>query len=672
MFSQVHKMRTQASIFRSTCLELMKSLSVSAASSGVHFVRCMRINLDNTPNMVQSELMRQQIRAMALVDTAVSGKKGFPYRIPFQEFLRRYKFLGFDFNESVELTRDNCRLLLVRLKMDGWIIGKTKVFLRYYNIEYLSRLYEVQVKKIVKVQAMMRTFLAKRVMGVHLQKQLAKARQNSAENVQETEKAALFIQKGEFQSVILKSLHEIIPNPSSSAAYRGYLVRKQYGPLICAKTGKLDATTAEFIRPFLKRWKMRSMYQVLLQYRAARHMDLVQFMQQVHIFNQLILASLTKTSQCVLLERIDPQQIHAELLGPPKLSVWKLPFRLDEIPYFDTTYLCDPDAAPKVSGYDSDDESWDAPLHRRATVSSKITASANVARHGVGGGGRDTPNLYIKPFSRDPINMPMDRRCSSPKPDFNPLKSAALRPVSERLGDFNSYDTYSVYKKRSPAPAPPAPPPPAYKTPSSERAHSLKKRQAPRPPKDETEFDESSFENRSPVKDIDNKTSFNPAKELKMIARENSGDENDAPFNFQGMLRKTQYNRASMKRNGASSPARQGDSPQRGSSNRTSPNVVYHSKGKARKERPKSCLPMNQTTVDENQNSLLATTSISRQISLSQDTLYANNPSITVDLLNNNIVDDLDEDAFTPETAENYIKEEIAPGFILEGLVDEV
>lgn len=179
----------------------MKCLSVSSASSGVHFVRCMRINLDNSPNMVQVELLRQQIRAMALVDTAVAGKKGYPYRIPFQEFLRRYKFLGFDFNESVELTRDNCRLLLVRLKMDGWIIGKTKVFLRYYNIEYLSRLYEVQVKKIVKVQSMMRAFLAKRVMGVQIKKQLAKISQNSQENEKEEEKAALFIQKGEWELV---------------------------------------------------------------------------------------------------------------------------------------------------------------------------------------------------------------------------------------------------------------------------------------------------------------------------------------------------------------------------------------------------------------------------------------------------------------------------------------
>lgn len=75
---------------------------------------------------------------------------------------RRYQFLAFDFDENVEINQDNCRLLLIRLKMEGWMIGKTKVFLKYYNEEYLSRLYETQVKKIVKVQCMMRAFLARK------------------------------------------------------------------------------------------------------------------------------------------------------------------------------------------------------------------------------------------------------------------------------------------------------------------------------------------------------------------------------------------------------------------------------------------------------------------------------------------------------------------------------
>ena len=57
--------------------------------------------------------------------------------------------------------RDNCRLLLVRLKMDGWALGRTKVFLKYYHVEFLSKQYEEQLKKIVMVQACVRRWLAK-------------------------------------------------------------------------------------------------------------------------------------------------------------------------------------------------------------------------------------------------------------------------------------------------------------------------------------------------------------------------------------------------------------------------------------------------------------------------------------------------------------------------------
>jgi myosin-3 len=55
------------------------------------------------------------------------------------ELCFRYKFLAFDFGETVDVTKDNSRLLLVRLKMEGWVIGKSKVFLKYYHVEYLAR-----------------------------------------------------------------------------------------------------------------------------------------------------------------------------------------------------------------------------------------------------------------------------------------------------------------------------------------------------------------------------------------------------------------------------------------------------------------------------------------------------------------------------------------------------
>lgn len=39
----------------------------------------------------------------------------------------RYKYLAFDFDEEVEVNKDNCQLLLIRLKMDGWKMGANKV-----------------------------------------------------------------------------------------------------------------------------------------------------------------------------------------------------------------------------------------------------------------------------------------------------------------------------------------------------------------------------------------------------------------------------------------------------------------------------------------------------------------------------------------------------------------
>jgi len=73
----------------------------------------------------------------------------------------RYCFLAFGYEERVIADRDNCRLLLLRLKMDGWSLGKTKVFLKYYHVEFLSKLYEEQLRKIIMVQACVRRWLAR-------------------------------------------------------------------------------------------------------------------------------------------------------------------------------------------------------------------------------------------------------------------------------------------------------------------------------------------------------------------------------------------------------------------------------------------------------------------------------------------------------------------------------
>lgn len=89
-YSQIHKMRTLSSVFRAASLELLKGLSIVANSGGTFFVRCVRPNLDYREMGFNDDMVRQQLRAMAIVDTARARQKGYSIRIPFQEFLRRY------------------------------------------------------------------------------------------------------------------------------------------------------------------------------------------------------------------------------------------------------------------------------------------------------------------------------------------------------------------------------------------------------------------------------------------------------------------------------------------------------------------------------------------------------------------------------------------------------
>lgn len=80
-------MRTACSTYRSTCLEILKSLTVSGC--GVHFVRCVRTDLMDKPGGFQSEVVRQQLRALAVTDTVRARQQGYSYRVPFGEFIRR-------------------------------------------------------------------------------------------------------------------------------------------------------------------------------------------------------------------------------------------------------------------------------------------------------------------------------------------------------------------------------------------------------------------------------------------------------------------------------------------------------------------------------------------------------------------------------------------------------
>lgn len=64
-------------------------------------------------------------------------------------------------------------------------------------------------------------------------------------------------------------------------AYRGHVVRKETAPLLGKE--KMGPETIDMMKFYSSKWRSKSMFQVLLRYRAARYQDLVQFSQQVSV-----------------------------------------------------------------------------------------------------------------------------------------------------------------------------------------------------------------------------------------------------------------------------------------------------------------------------------------------------------------------------------------------------
>ncbi|XP_034173058.2 STKc_myosinIII_N_like and MYSc_Myo21 domain-containing protein ninaC isoform X1 [Osmia lignaria lignaria] len=580
-YSQTRKMRTSAATFKSTSLEILKNLSTGSGSGGIHFIRCIRSDLEGAPRGFYREVVRQQIRALAILDTAKARQRGYPHRISFPEFLRRYQFLAFDFDENVEITKDNCRLLLIRLKMEGWVIGKTKVFLKYYNEEYLSRLYETQVKKIVKVQCMMRAFLARKSMASKITSTVKKEVVKKAS----IKKKEASVELSEDQAAVM-----------IQKAYRGHAVRKEMAPQL--GKGPMDPQMMDMMKFYSSKWRSKSIFQVLLRYRAARYQDLVQFSQQVHLFNQAIVGSLTQTNNQISLDKVEPNVSASVYLGhmrPPE--VHKLPFNFyNELPIPDSSMGMGLGSASSAS--DDEHEAWDAPLRRqtvpwanRNTRTRDVEVQTTNSPHRVANSGAEGQSLINTPFSRDPnisVRCPPEESARSRMGNTGyqqvPSNRSPVPSANAHNPRSNNYDSTGSIRSRKHAPPPPIPfnqsqPPPTRST-DNYSSDARSKSNV------DTGSNEWEFEDRI-NRNAGNVNRVNPIQELQMIGRRNNNvgnDDDEPPFNFQAMLRKTSHHRASMKRTpvyDSYSPSPLPGSGYRGTRENES-NVVYRSGGSRR------------------------------------------------------------------------------------------
>lgn len=129
--------------------------------------RCIRPNKDKIPGYFDSETVNIQLKYTGVLETTKIRRLGFSNRISYQDFVKRYSILINPLKPQMTASKESCNEILQKLCLKNWKIGKTKVFLKYYHAEQLTRLYEDLNHKIVLIQSAVRRWLARRAFIQH-------------------------------------------------------------------------------------------------------------------------------------------------------------------------------------------------------------------------------------------------------------------------------------------------------------------------------------------------------------------------------------------------------------------------------------------------------------------------------------------------------------------------
>uniref|UniRef100_UPI003AAAD176 unconventional myosin-XVI n=1 Tax=Centroberyx gerrardi TaxID=166262 RepID=UPI003AAAD176 len=129
-----------------------------------HFVECVRPNATGQPDSFDSFHVSTQLQYIGVLEMVRMIRYGYPVRLPFPGFLSRYKDLvDTTLGDKKKLSpEEKCRSVLQQSKLQGWQMGSSKVFLRYWQADQLNdRCYQLH-KKIITCQKVVRGWLARR------------------------------------------------------------------------------------------------------------------------------------------------------------------------------------------------------------------------------------------------------------------------------------------------------------------------------------------------------------------------------------------------------------------------------------------------------------------------------------------------------------------------------
>ncbi|XP_077124534.1 myosin-IIIa [Ranitomeya variabilis] len=235
------KTQTVASYFRYSLMDLLSKM----VAGQPHFVRCIKPNNDRLPSKFDREKVLVQLRYTGILETARIRQLGYSHRILFANFIKRYYLICFKSYEDPPVSPECCTSILEKANLHHWVLGKTKVFLKYYHIEQLDRTIKSIVNRIVLFQACVKGWL-----GAKRYQKLKYKREQSAVKIQSAYRGHVVRKeihaKSEMETFVIKF----------QAWARGYLVRKEMRDKVKKEN---DAATA--IQSHYRGFKERKSFQ---------------------------------------------------------------------------------------------------------------------------------------------------------------------------------------------------------------------------------------------------------------------------------------------------------------------------------------------------------------------------------------------------------------------------